>query len=70
MSQYRVTAKHDCPEFGCTDLICEPKPSAGTDKFYVSIPGYGCSKDYDTPVDAIRGMLRDHGCFNIRIELV
>jgi hypothetical protein len=37
-------------------------------RYYWSHPKYGCSKSYETPTDAMMGMLCDHACFNIKIR--
>jgi hypothetical protein len=38
------------------------------DRYYVSLTGFGCSRSYATPYDAIVGMLQEHGCYDIQAE--
>lgn len=65
-SQMKVSADHICPKYGCVDREVR---IGGDDTygFYVSIAGYGCSKNYKTARNAVYAMLQDHACTNIRI---
>ena len=70
----RVSADHVSPRFACNDLpvrIGEDYHSNENGEprvtYYAIIRGYGCSKNYHTPKDAIYAMLADHACTNVRI---
>ncbi len=70
MRKFLVTAEHISEKYACSDLeVVAKEYTDGTDNppWYVSIRTYGCSKNYKTPEAAIRGMLLDHACFNIKI---
>ncbi len=64
---YLVSADHVVAEYACRDL-----PVVVTDDgeygFYANASGYGMSKNYKTAESAIRSMLADHACTNVRIS--
>jgi hypothetical protein len=65
-----VNADHVAPEFARQDAIFKVSPSSAQDGqtlWFASHPKYGCGKDYPTPEQAVRDMLRSHACTNIRI---
>lgn len=67
--RYLVSADHVSPSHACTD---RPAKVGSTDygngeQFYATVEGYGQSKLYSSPEAAIRGMLAEHACTNIRI---
>ena len=71
---YLVTADHVSPAFACTNRrfrvsVAYAQNSVGGARFSASARRYGCSKDYSTPERAIRGMLEEHACTNVRITL-
>lgn len=69
--KFLVSCNHVDARWQRTDLPVEVRPSrqgeGRPDKYYVSITGFGCSKDYASPHGAIRGMLQDHACTDIQI---
>lgn len=65
--KYLVSADHQCERFACKDAQAVCNQDAGDGRWYASMAGYGCSKNYATPEQAIRGMLADHACTNVRI---
>tara|TARA_R110000823_G_scaffold5117_7_gene20397 strand:+ start:2571 stop:2780 length:210 start_codon:yes stop_codon:yes gene_type:complete len=66
MTFYTVTADHVHPDHACVD---RPVKIGGQDgRYYAEIAGYGCSRDYATPKDAIFAMLANHACTNIRVD--
>jgi hypothetical protein len=42
----------------------------GSKTYYAQHGKYGCGKNYPSRHEAIRGMLSDHGCYNIEISEV
>ena len=70
---YYVTAKH-VGTYGTKGQVAQVSPCSGyvrgqaTELFYCNMQGYGCSKWYRSPEDAIRGMLQEHACTNIQVE--
>ena len=69
-TKYKVSADHVVAKHACADVICEPELVPGTDLWSVTIAGYGCSKAYSKPRDAIYGMLAEHACTFIRVTEV
>jgi len=76
--QFIVSADHVCPEYRLDNVafqdgyetafrVCS---NDGEKTFYASAGHFGCGKDYATAEAAIRGLLWDNGCTNIRIEAV
>lgn len=72
--KFLVTADHVVPRHACVDLEarCSETPidANGTLRWYAVMAGYGCSKNYKAPETAIREMLLDHACINVRIREV
>jgi len=70
-TQYlKVNADHIAAEYACHDGIFQVSASPaqnGQSMWSASHPKYGCGKDYPTPEQAVRDMLRSHACTNIRI---
>lgn len=64
---YLVSADHVVPKYGCKDLPIVVT-NDGEYGFYANAPGYGCSKNYPTAERAIRAMLADHACTNVRMR--
>lgn len=69
---FLVSADHVVALHACTDreAECSPYRCQGMDNvlWSATMIGYGCSKAYRTPEAAIREMLADHACTNIRIR--
>ncbi len=70
----RVSANHVSPKHACKSLPVRIGETTYTSEngvehhlFYAVIAGYGCSKNFRTPKDAVYGMLRDHACTEIEI---
>jgi hypothetical protein len=68
-TEYRFSADHVSPSWRFDN---EPiTVFDGTDEsglvYYSTHPKLGCSKNYKTPDEAIRGMVGEHGCTNIRV---
>jgi hypothetical protein len=67
-----VSCKHVSPKYALDRATVTAKPAPGhAGYWYVSIPQFGCSKDYSSPERAVAGMLSDHACtdiFTIRAE--
>lgn len=70
----KVSADHKIEKYGCRDRdvrIGEARDYINGEVkivgYYVSIAGYGCSKNYRTAKDAVYGMLQEHACTNIYI---
>jgi hypothetical protein len=70
-TQYlNVNADHVATEYACHDAVFQVSPSPaqnGQIMWSAWHPKYGCGKDYPTPEQAVRDMLRSHACTNIRI---
>lgn len=70
---FTVSCNHVSPDWQRDQIEVAVKPYDDRDAetlWYVSIAGFGCSKNYTTPEAAIRGMLQDHACTDIRITEV
>lgn len=69
---FLVSADHVVERHACRDLEFRVGEYRDGDRvsYYASAPGFGCSKNYRTPEDAIRGMLLEHACTNVRIRAV
>lgn len=70
---FLVTADHVVAKHACVNLevVCRSYDTGtGQVLWYAIAPGYGCSKNYRTAETAIREMLTDHACTNIRIVAV
>jgi hypothetical protein len=62
---YFVTAKHPVAKFNLMMHPATVTESRGL--FYCVMTTLGCGKDYATPDAAIRGLVVDHGYYDIQI---
>lgn len=62
---FTVSADHVCDKYAAHARIV--KVSRDQDKYFATSDNYGCGKSYATKEAAIRGLLLDNGCTNIRI---
>jgi hypothetical protein len=69
---FNVSCGHRDPRWQRTNLpvtvSVDRQGEGNPDRYYVSMSGFGCSKSYSTPRNAIIGMLQDHACFDIHVE--
>lgn len=70
MISLKFSCDHVAPQFARTDETVTAKEYGSSGLWYVSARGYGCSRNAKTPEIALRNMLLDHACTNIRIERV
>lgn len=71
---YLVSCNHTVAKYRRTDLFVtvstDRQGEGRADRYYVSIPGFGCSRSYATRYDAIVGMLQEHACFDIKVKAI
>ena len=70
MRHFAVSADHSLSEYACADAHARCGKDAFHDTWYAVMARYGCSKNASTPEQAIRNMLLEHGCTNVRITEV
>lgn len=76
MSTYLVTvsASHVAPEYRLDNaeirVSAARGPFGAETVFYASAPKFGCGRNCHTPADAIRSLLSDNGCSDIRVGRV
>jgi hypothetical protein len=64
---FLFSADHVCPEWQFQNEAIKVSQDSGNGGFYSDHPRLGCSKTYNSAESAIRGMVAEHGCFNIVI---
>lgn len=69
--KFFVSCDHKVEKYRLSNLLVtcsvDRQGEGKADRYYVSIPTFGCSKSYAKPEHAINEMLNDHACFDIRI---
>lgn len=75
--RFKVSASHIAADWALVDAIfafnCETDFRLGGNErhgFHASAPRFGCGKSASTPERAIRSLLLDNGCADIRVEPV
>jgi hypothetical protein len=66
--QYVVSCDHRDASYRLDNETVTVKADAYGEGYYWNHAKYGCSNSYETPTDAIMGILVDHACFDIRIK--
>jgi hypothetical protein len=65
---YIFSAEHVTERFTFQNEIIRVSEDTFENSFYADHNELGCSRSYDTPEKAIRMMLLQHGCTDIKIE--
>lgn len=66
-----VSCEHANPSYRLDNAEVQVRYDSLDGTYFWSRSPFGCSKSYATAKDAVRGMLSDHACFNIRVtELI
>ena len=66
-----VSADHVSPKFRAERKAVDVHRDGTAERprgFFADATPYGCGKTYRTAEEAVRGLLSDNGCTNIRIE--
>lgn len=74
---YLVSAQHVSPDYAIERAEFDTGYSSrytvreyGSNKWIANAPRFGMGHEYKTPEDAITGLLKANGCFNISIQAI